>query len=260
MTERKLEKIVELDASPEQVWEAIASGPGITGWFVPTRMERRAGGAITQDFGGGAVVTGKIHAWDPGQRMVYGAAEAPPEGSPNYAFEFLVEGRAGSGTVLRFVQSGFVDGAEGWENEYNSLDKGWDLFFGNLRAYLAHFAGRPARSVVTMAFTPAMTKAQAWAAMEKALGLTGHPAVGEQVTLDGPQRVTGVVDVSSAEFLGVRAENALYRFGAEGDVGCGLSAYHYFYGDPVDTDALTTAWQAWLSELFPAPEPAPTAP
>jgi uncharacterized protein YndB with AHSA1/START domain len=251
VTERKLEKIVELDASPEQVWEAIASGPGITGWFVPTRMERRADGAITQDFGGGAGVTGKIHAWEPGRRRVAGAAEAPPEGSANYAFEFLVEGRAGSGTVLRFVQSGFVD-TEGWENEYNSLDKGWDLFFDNLRAYLAHFAGQPARGVVTMVFTPVMSQAEAWAALQKALGLAGRPAVGDQVTLDGPQQVSGVVDVASAEFLGIRSENALFRFGAEGDMGCGLSAYHYFYGDPVDTEKLTAAWQGWLNELVPA--------
>ena len=53
--------------------------------------------------------------------------------------------------MLRFVQSGFLD--EGWEDEYSSFDKGWDLFFVNLRSYLEHFAGQPVRNVVTMAFT-----------------------------------------------------------------------------------------------------------
>jgi hypothetical protein len=49
--------------------------------------------------------------------------------------------------------------------------------------------------------------------------------------------------------------------GAEGsDAGCGVSAYHYFYGEPMDTEASTAAWQKWLTDLFPAPNPAPTLP
>ena len=75
---------------------------------------------------------------------------------------------------------------------------------------------------------------------------------------DGPPPITGVVDVATSKFLGVRSTGGLHRIGAEGDAGCGVSAYHYFYGDPVDTAALTVAWQGWLAELFPAPEPAPS--
>jgi hypothetical protein len=30
VTERRLEKSVDLDATPEQVWETIATGPGIS--------------------------------------------------------------------------------------------------------------------------------------------------------------------------------------------------------------------------------------
>jgi hypothetical protein len=64
-----------------------------------------------------------------------------------------------------------------------------------------------------------------------------------------------VVDVATDEFLGVRSDTALFRFGAEGADGCGISAYHYFYGDPVDAAARTGEWQAWLLTLFPAPDP-----
>jgi hypothetical protein len=53
--------------------------------------------------------------------------------------------------------------------------------------------------------------------------------------------------------------SGLHRIGAEGDAGCGLSAYHYFYGDPVDTEASTAVWQKWLTNLFPAPVPASTS-
>lgn len=250
---REMRKRVELDATPEQVWEAIATGPGITAWFVPATVDPQVGGVVTQAFGGGADVAGVVTAYEPGRRFAYGAAGEVPEGTPSYAFEFLVEGRDGGGAVLTFVQSGFLD--EGWEDEYDSLDHGWDLFFGNLREYLARFAGEPAQGVTTMAFA-AGTPATVWPHLLRGLGLERQPAVGDTVTVtpDGLAPITGVVDVVSPEFLGLRSAHGLHRIGAEGSQGCGVSAYHYFYGEPVDADALTEAWQAWLTKV------APTAP
>jgi uncharacterized protein YndB with AHSA1/START domain len=251
--DRRLEKRIELDATPEQVWEAIATGPGISAWFVPHEVEPREGGTVSAQFGGGFDATGRVTAWEPGRRFAHGSAEAPPEGTADYAYEFLVEGRDGGGTVLRFVQNGFLD--EGWEGEYSSFDAGWSLFFGNLVSYLDHFAGRPVHNVVTVAYVPG-TADTVWPVLHDALGLAGHPTVGDEVVLAGPSPVSGVVDVATREFLGVRSANGLHRIGAEGEAGCGVSAYHYFYGEPVDTDALTAAWQRWLTELFPAPVPA----
>lgn len=248
--ERRLEKRIELDATPEQVWEAVATGPGISTWFVPHRVDPESG-TITADFGGGNEATGRITGWEPGRRIAYGSVEPPPEG-PDYAFEFLVEARAGGGAMLRFVQSGFTD--ESWENEYRSFDGGWDLFFGNLAAYLTHFAGRPVHNVVTMAFLPGAA-ATVWPVLHRALDLATAPAVGDEVTLrpEGPAPISGVVDIASEKFLGVRSAHGLHRIGAEGEDGCGLSAYHYFYGESVDEKALTVAWQEWLDGLLPAP-------
>jgi uncharacterized protein YndB with AHSA1/START domain len=248
VSERELAKTVELAASPEQVWELIATGPGISTWFVPHQVEPRPGGAVRASFGGTFEGSGRVTAWEPGRR--FGYAEPAPGEAPEHAFEFLVEGRDGGGTVLRFVQSGFA--GEGWENEYDSFDKGWTLFFGNLVAYLEHFAGLPVHNVVSMAMAPG-SKDDAWPVLHRALGLDGHPAAGERVALAGPQELTGVVDVSTPEFLGVRSAHGLHRFGAEGDAGCGVSAYHYFYGEPVDTETLTKTWNAFLGELFPQP-------
>ena len=47
----------------------------------------------------------------------------------------------------------------------------------------------------------------------------------------------------------MRSEHGLHRIGAEGGDGCGVSAYHYVYGRPVDTDALTSDWQHWLEKI-----------
>lgn len=246
--ERELEKEVVLDATPEQVWEAIATGPGISAWFVPSEV---TGGTIRQNFGPGYVVEGSVTASEPGRRFAYGAFQPSTEGQADYAYEFLIEGGDGGTTVLRFVQSGFLD--EGWEGEYDSFDKGWDLFFSNLAAYLTHFPGRPVRGVVSMAFTAA-PRAEAWSTMHRALGLAGMPAVGDAVHLTpaGLRPIEGVVDVATPEFLGVRTSDALYRFGAEGEDGCGVSAYHYFYGSG-ESSVEQDGWHAWLTGLFPAP-------
>jgi uncharacterized protein YndB with AHSA1/START domain len=247
---REMRKEIELDATPEQVWEAIATGPGIATWFVPGSVEPQVGGEVAQEFGGQLIATGTVTAYEPGRRFGYAAPPATADG-PQYAFEFLVEGRAGGSTVLTFVQSGFLGGD--WDGEYDSFDKGWDLFFGNLRAVLTHFAGEPVSGVVSMAHVEG-SSADAWPVLLRGLGLDGMPAVGDEVTF-APQGVTpvsGVVDVATPEFLGLRAAHGLHRIGAEGDAGCGVSAYHYFYGDPVDTETLTKAWQAWLTGLFEA--------
>ncbi|HEY0638043.1 MAG TPA: SRPBCC domain-containing protein [Pseudonocardiaceae bacterium] len=308
-TSRRMEIEVALDATVEQVWGAIATGPGISSWFVPTTVVEELGGLMRQDFGSGFVADGEVTAWEPGRRFAYRAKD--PDGDvagggavggeatggeaaghdlaggeaaggdgvgevtgggaageavggageeraerPDYAFEFLVEARDGGSTVLRFVQSGFLDGAE-WDAEYDGFLHGWQLFFENLTAYLAHFPGRTARTVVTMGFSPS-SPAGAWDVMHGALGLTGRPAVGDVVRLrpSGPAPVEGVVDVSTDHFLGVRSDSALYRFGAEGTSGCGVSAYHYHFG-PVDLEAEQTAWQAWLTTLFPPPTGTP---
>ncbi len=253
---RKLEKTVELDATPEQVWAAIATGPGISAWFVPTEV---ADGMIRQDFGSGSVATGRVTAEEPGRRFSYGAAEPNADGAAGFAFEFLVEARDGGGTVLRFVQSGFTE-RDGWEAEYDSFDAGWDLFFANLAAYLDLFDGLPVTGVTTMGWAGEISAAQAWPVLHRALGLEGRPAVGDQIRLapDGPEPIEGVVDVASDEFLGVRSEQGLHRIGAEGSDGCGVSAYHYYYGVEIDAPAVTAAWQAWLTNLFPSAQPAGT--
>jgi hypothetical protein len=34
---------VEVAGTPEEVWEAIATGPGVSSWFVPTEVDETAG-------------------------------------------------------------------------------------------------------------------------------------------------------------------------------------------------------------------------
>ena len=44
---RSIQLEVEVSGSPEEVWRAIATGPGISSWYVPHTVEERDGGAAT---------------------------------------------------------------------------------------------------------------------------------------------------------------------------------------------------------------------
>ena len=50
---RSIQVEVEVPGTPEQVWEAIATGAGVSSWFVPTEMEGRVGGIMTCHFAPG---------------------------------------------------------------------------------------------------------------------------------------------------------------------------------------------------------------
>jgi hypothetical protein len=80
------------------------------------------------------------------------------------------------------------------------------------------------------------------------LGLGATPEVGDRVEagLDGME-VAGVVDYVSRDFLGVRTDDAMYRFitGFDGSIVLG---HHIF--SPVDRESTERAWQAWVDRAF----------
>ena len=56
---RSVQVEFEVPGTPEEVWQAIATGPGISSWFVPTEFEERDGKpvAVTLNFGPGMEIT-----------------------------------------------------------------------------------------------------------------------------------------------------------------------------------------------------------
>jgi uncharacterized protein YndB with AHSA1/START domain len=236
----------DLDATPEQVWEAIATGPGIDSWFMGRNdVQAGEGGTVRTAFGGYAPES-TVTAWDPLKRFAHHSGEAPD--GRFMAYEFLIEGRAAGSTVLRVVTSGFLPG-EDWESEYEAMTAGFDLFFGTLAEYVTHFAGRTATPVT--AFGPPVADwSRAWAVLGDALGLTGPPAVGDRVrfTPDGLAGVDGVVYLTNPDALALRTDDALYRF-LRGFRGPMVASHHLFSGDGSSGGA-ERAWQAWLARTF----------
>jgi uncharacterized protein YndB with AHSA1/START domain len=252
---------IEVPGTPEEVWEAVASGPGITAWFVPAKVDGRVGGTVELDFGPGyGTETARVTAWEPPHRFV---AEVTGEGRPNIAAEWLVEARDGGTCVVRLINSGFGDGAE-WDAQYDATEAGWRLFLYNLRLYLTHFPGQPCSSVLVNGMAP-RTAAAAYGELAAALGLPGGAAQGERVaaTAPGAPPLAGVVERATEGMLTLVLEKpapgiAFVVAEPGGDGSAITSVYLYLFGGGAAEVAAREepAWRAWMGRHFPLPDPA----
>ena len=248
--EFKISEQVEIDATPEQVWQAIATGPGVDSWLMGhSTIESGVGGRNTMD-AGGFTLESTITAWDPSRRLAFQQDHPDPDGA-FHAFEYLIEGRDGGSTVLRFVHSGFL--GDDWEAEYDALRKGDLIYIQKLAQYLKHFPGRVAAPVGGFG-GPVPDKEKAWETIRAGLGLAGPVAAGEKVHLTptGLWPLDGVVDFVNEDFLDVRTDDAVYVF-IHGFQGAVVIGHHIFgeVGEPApDVKEIEQAWQSWLTELF----------
>ena len=191
---RSIELEIEVPGTPEEVWQAIATGPGISSWYVPHTVEERTGGAATASFGPGPEmqVVGRVAAWEPPHRVVFDSGE----GDSGLAFEWLVEARDGGTCVVRLINSGFAVGTE-WDDQFDGMSEGWLLFLFNLKLHMEHFAGQSATAMLPTA-TWAGPRPKAWKRLTSDLGLRVLPRIGDrlEVTADGSTTLAGsVVDI-----------------------------------------------------------------
>ena len=235
----------EIPARPDEVWAAIATGPGINSWFMGRNEVRDGVGGTVHTVFGEYTPELEITGWEPGHRFAYGSGQAPD--GRFIAYEFLIEGRAGGSTVLRTVTSGFLPG-EDWAEEYEAMTLGGELYFRTLVEYLSYFAGRFA--VPVTAFGPPGTS---WARdrtlLCRELGLTEQPKPGDRARFGseaGPG--DGAVYFASAHAIGVRTPEALYRF-MRGFAKPVIAAHHLF-GEGAEPDQARQAWEAWLSRTL----------
>ena len=70
---RSVQVEVEVPGSPEEVWQAVATGPGVSSWFVPTEMIEGADGKPAQmkmTFGPGMDSIATCTGWDPPRQIL----------------------------------------------------------------------------------------------------------------------------------------------------------------------------------------------
>lgn len=138
---RVIDLRVEVTGTPEQVWQAIATGPGISAWLQPTDVDERVGGRFSFDmshFGLGRNDSGQVTAWEPAHRFATGGVRWEAAGETAIlATEWLVETASADTCVVRMVMSGFGDG---WDNEINGMAEQMRRALEGLRRHLASVA------------------------------------------------------------------------------------------------------------------------
>ena len=236
----------EVPASPDEVWAAIATGPGIDSWFMGRNdVQPGAGGTVRTVFGEYAPELA-ITGWDPARRFAYRSGEAPD--GRFIAYEFLVEGRAGGSTVLRTVTSGFVPGDD-WADEFEAMTLGGEMYFRTLVEYLTYFAGRFATPVTAFG-PPDEDWAREVTLLCQGLGLTEPASSGDlaRFAVDGSGPADGVVYFANAHTIGVRTQDALYRF-LRGFGKPVIAAHHLFAANANPVQA-QQAWASWLAKTL----------
>lgn len=239
----ELSQIVAAD--PDAIWDAIATGPGVDSWlmgrneFVPPATDG-TGGVLRMAMGDYQPVS-DITAWQPPNHLAY-SSRPEPDGS-FIAYEFLVEGRENSTSVVRVLVSGFLP-QDDWEDEFEAMTLGGAMYFATLGAYAEHFAGRRGEPVV--AFSPPVSDWDAvWRSVYDTLALGETPKIGDtaSVTVGGATTDAEVYFVN-AHTLGLRTESMLLRIlkGFNGTLMVMHSAF-----EPVGP-ATFEAWTAWLTQ------------
>lgn len=252
----------EVPGTPEDVWQAIATGPGISSWFVPAEFEERDGKPVAMklNFGPGMEPRSEVTVWDPPRKFALKADGWLP-GSPPIANEWSVETRGGGICVVRIVQSLFAS-TDDWDMQLESAKLGLASFLEILRLYLTHFRGQ--RSTIMKWMVPvAGTEPDAWGALTSALGLKSL-RVGQRLTAPaGVPALSGVV-----EYVTERPYDALLRLDKPGPGVAALGAASfpgapgsmvamnlYLYGDQAAGTVAheSPRWDAWFQERFPVP-------
>jgi uncharacterized protein YndB with AHSA1/START domain len=260
---RSIQAEVEVPGTPDEVWRAIATGPGISSWFVPSTVEERVDGTATANFGPGMDSVGKIKEWNPPRKYVLETTEEPG----TVATEWTVEARGGGTCVVRVLHRWFAS-TDDWDKQFEGHAEGWVSFFRILRLYLTHFRGEPGSLIALSGFGPE-PKVAAWRSLMGQLGIVG-PTVGQRVTSKtGAPSLAGLVerigDEAWPEELLLRLDQPapgiahLFAMPMGGQVL--LSIRLYLYGQQASAVAaqVEPQWQAWVNEHFPAAGAAGTA-
>ena len=146
MEHERLEREIEIDASPATVFEVITSPKHLTAWWPDEAIVDATPGAVGElvfgDRASGHAQIPQITVVDAEPprlfsfRWVYPEGErAGPGNSLLVTFELMPKG---DGTLLRLTETGFED--KGWdvavlEEQYREHSTGWDHFLPRLAAY-----------------------------------------------------------------------------------------------------------------------------
>lgn len=233
----------EVGSPPQQVWDAFTTVTGTGGWLWPMEYEPRVGGAAPH----GAVVT----AWDPPHRLTVrseGPAALFAERSTNHLEHLIEPCDGGRRSWVRHAHSGIF--TQDWENQYDAASKHTDFYLHTLREYLTYFAGRPV--TYTHLDAPAAATAEdAFTRLARELGLPTDASEGARFRLSAAGvDLDAVLDFRTPYFIGLRTDDALYRFFGRNHFGRRVGVTVHDFAAHADAKRAEPAWRDWLTRLY----------
>ncbi len=247
---------VEVEGSPEDVWNAIATGPGVSSWFVPAKFDLDADGRpnkLVCHFGEGMDSHARVTGWEPPARFTAESDDFAP-GGPVVATEWNVK-PVRKETCLVTVEHSLCSGTDEWDTFLENTESGWPAFFTVLRIRMAHFRNQPFAilEVVGKAAEPN----SAWADLATSLGIANPSASEHRSSPPDSPSLAGIVEsVPSESEVLLRLERPAPGVGHLFALPMGeevyLSIRLYLYG----TEATTIVkreqpvWWNWMEEYI----------
>ena len=259
---RSVQVEVEVPGTPGEVWQAIATGPGISCWFCPTEIEIGADGkpaGIVFHMGAGMDAASKITVWEPPRRFM---AESPgwAPGMPALATEWTVEARAGGTCLVRVVHSMFAS-TDDWDNQLEGTETGWPAYFRILRLYLTNFRGQPCSNIQVTAMA-AEPESKAWETLTGLLGLASARNGERRNAPAGAPQLAGTIESAqlgdNKHWMLLQLDQPARGLVSLGTFPCGgptmVAVCFYLYGEGAAKVAANEEplWQAWMNKHFPA--------
>ncbi|MFH8796269.1 SRPBCC domain-containing protein [Streptomyces sp. NPDC017941] len=277
----------EVDSPPRDVWEAFTTGTG--GWLWPMVYEPRVGGdaardavvtvwdpprrlAIRSDRLGvlppernADHLEHRIEPRDGGRRSwvrhAHGGTFAPgPPDAPETPGPRGVRGTRGlQGAAARrqvtrasraAQAAQTARAAQDWDDQYEAASKHTDFYLHSLRQYLTYFAGRPV-TFTALDAPAAAVDAAAFVRLAQELGLPDDASEGARVRLGAAAtELDAVIDFRTTYFIGLRTEDALYRFFGRNHFGRPVALSIHDFAPGADAKGTEAAWHDWLTRLY----------
>lgn len=128
---------VEIEASPQDVYEAISNPDDLSKWWTAAQADLRNAELLDFDFGGGHIVRMQVEEAVASERIVWQCLEGPWSNNGNFVFELESIER---GTNLRFTHHGWSE----VDDFFRHCNGKWGFFLAvSLKGLLETGQGRP---------------------------------------------------------------------------------------------------------------------
>jgi hypothetical protein len=230
MPEFDCSREVVLPATPDRVWEAVATPAGNAAWLFPNEIDEAGAKAYEKPT--------HFHI-------------RQEQGDWFNDLEFVIEDRNGT-SALQYGHCG-VFPEEVFEVQNRAIQEHTDFYLHTLGEYLEHFDGRPATYIGDVPGGIAGPQSSAtpdgFDRLKRALGLDPNTKEGDDVNLspDGLEQIDGVVDYLRGNFMGIRTQDALYCFFGRNAFGGPVAVTIHSFAPEADAEQLDQRWRQFLN-------------